>query len=197
MGKREGVSTSMLVLRDWQNFSMLTGTASATLIGLLFVAISISMGTNLSLRQTTISLRTFVEPTLLYYVQSLALSCVAIMPLPIPLLLGVLLLVLAALDLFLTGMGAFRMRVLHREDTRDAGHWIWYMAFPLLAGILSIGTPISVPFALMGVPMVNLLCLAIGLHNSWVLTVWLTQHREGWLPSQEEPQFTQNDDSPR
>jgi hypothetical protein len=75
------------------------------------------------------------------------------------------------------------------------------MAFPLLAGLLSmitsIGLLLGVPFALMGVPIVDLLCLAIGLHNSWVLTVWLTQHREGWLPSREEPQFTQNDDSPR
>jgi len=51
------------------------------------------MGTTLSLRQATTSLRTFVEPTLLYYVQALALSCVAIMPLPNPLLLGVLLIV--------------------------------------------------------------------------------------------------------
>lgn len=188
------------MLHDWQNFYMLTGTASATLIGLLFVAVSISMGTTLSLRQATTSLRTFVEPTLLYYVQALVLSCVAIMPLPNPLLLGVLLLVLASLDLFLAGRVSWRMRVLHREDTRDTGHWIWYMAFTLLAGILSISTAIGLllrlPFALVGVPMVTLLCLAIGLHNSWVLTVWLTQHREGWIPSREEPQLTQNDDGP-
>jgi len=191
----------MLVLHDWQNFYMLTGTASATLIGLLFVAISISMGTNLSLKQAMASLRTFVEPTLLYYVQALAISCVAIMPLPNPVLLGVLLLVLAALDLFLTGRVSWRMRVLDREDARDAGHWIWYMAFPLFASILSISTALGlllgVPFALLGIPMVDLLCLAIGLHNSWVLTVWLIQQREGWIPSREEPQSLQNDDSPR
>lgn len=111
-----------------------------------------------------------------------------------PLLLGVLLLVLAALDLFLTGRVSWRMRVLHGEEARDARHWIWYMAFPLLAGVLSISTALGlllgVPFALLGIPMVDLLCLAIGLHNSWVLTVWLTLHRE-------EPQLTQNDDSPR
>jgi hypothetical protein len=192
----------MPVLHDWQNFYMLTGTASATLIGLLFVAISISMGTHLSLQQTMASLRTFVEPTLWYYVQALAISCVATMPLPNPvLLLGVLLLVLAALDLFLTGRGTFRMRVLDREDARDARHWIWYMVFPLFAGILSISTALGlllgVPFALLGISMVDLLCLAIGLHNSWVLTVWLIQQREGWFPSREEPQFPQNDDGPR
>lgn len=191
----------MLVLQGWQNFYMLTGTASATLIGLLFVAISISMGTKLSLGQAKTSLQTFVEPTLLYYVQTLAISCVAIMPLANPLLLGILLLVLAALDLFLTGKVAFRMRVLDREDVRDAGHWIWHVVFPLLAGVLSVGTAfglfLSVPFALLGVPIVDLLCLAIGLHNSWVLTVWLTQQREEWMPSREEPPCAHNDDGPR
>ena len=191
----------MLALRDWQNFYMLTGTASATLIGLLFVGISISMGTNLSLRQVTTSLRTYVEPTLLYYVQALVVSCVAIMPLSTPLLLGGVLMVLASLDLFLTGRVAFRMLVLHRDEVLNAEHWIWNTALPFLAGIVSIGTTvgllIGLPFALMGVWMVDLLCLAIGLHNSWVLTVWLTQHREGWTPPREEQQPSQRDAIPQ
>jgi hypothetical protein len=187
----------MLPLRDWQNFYMLTGTASATLIGLLFVGISISMGTNLSLRQVTTSLRTYVEPTLLYYVQSLVVSCVAIMPLSNPLLLGGVLMVLASLDLFLAGRVAFRMLVLHRDEVLNAGHWIWNTELPFLTGIVSIGTAIGLliglPFALMGVWMVDLLCLVIGLHNSWVLTVWLTQYREGWAPPRGEQQLSQRD----
>ena len=191
----------MLALRDWQNFYMLTGTASATLIGLLFVGISISMGTNLSLRQVTTSLRTYVEPTLLYYVQTLVVSCVAIMPLSHPLLLGGVLMVLASLDLFLTGRVAFRMLVLHRDEVLNAGHWIWNVALPFLMGIVSIGTAIGLliglPFALMGVWMVDLLCLVIGLHNSWVLTVWLTQYREGWTPPREEQQPSQRDAIPQ
>ena len=162
----------MLALRDWQNFSLLTGTASATLIGLLFVGISISMGTNLSLRQVSISLRTYVEPTLLYYVQTLVVSCVAIMPLSNPLLLGGVLMVLASLDLFLTGRVFWRMLVLHHDEVLNAELWIWNTALPFLASIVSMGTAIGLliglPFALMGVWMVDLLCLAIGLHNSWV-----------------------------
>ncbi len=191
----------MLPLRDWQNFYMLTGTASATLIGLLFVGISISMGTNLSLRQVTTSLQTFVEPTLLYYVQALVVSCVAIMPLSNPLLLGGVLMGLASLDLFLTGRVAFRMLVLHRDEVLNAELWIWHTALPFLAGIVSIGTAIGLliglPFALMGVWMVDLLCLFIGLHNSWMLTVWLTHQREGWTPPREEQQPSQRDAIPQ
>jgi hypothetical protein len=191
----------MLALRDWQNFYMLTGTASATLIGLLFVGISISMGTNLSLRQVTTSLRTYVEPTLLYYVQTLAVSCVAIMPLSNPLLLGGVLMGLASLDLFLAGRVCWRMLVLHRDDVLNAEYWIWNTALPFLAGIVSMGTAIGLliglPVALMGVSMVDLLCLTIGLHNSWVLTVWVSQQREGWTPPREEQQPSQRDAIPQ
>ena len=45
--------------------------------------------------------------------------------------------------------------------------------------------------------MVDLLCLAIGLHNSWVLTVWVTQQREGWTPPREEQQPSQRDAIPQ
>ena len=145
----------MFPLRDWQNFYMLTGQASATLIGLLFVGISISMGTNLSLRQVTTSLRTYVEPTLLYYVQALAVSCVAIMPFSHPLLLGGVLMGLASLDLFLTGRVAFRMLNLHRDEDLHARLWIWNTVLPFLTGTVSIGTAIGLlidlPCALMGV----------------------------------------------
>ena len=191
----------MLALRDWQNFYLLTGTASATLIGLLFVGISISMGTNLSLRQVTTSLQTYVEPTLLYYVQALVVSCVAIMPLSHPLLLGGVLMVLASLDLFLAGRVFWRMLVLHHDEVLNAELWIWNTALPFLAGTVSIGIAIGLliglPFAPMGVWMVDLLCLAIGLHNSWVLTVWVTQQREGWTPPREEQQPSQRDAIPQ
>ncbi|HEY6286312.1 MAG TPA: hypothetical protein VIX20_11660, partial [Ktedonobacteraceae bacterium] len=73
---------NMLVLRDWQSFYILTGTASATLIGLLFIAISI--GSNLPIQRITDNMHTFVNPTLLYYFQVLLVSCLAVMPLQSP-----------------------------------------------------------------------------------------------------------------
>ena len=187
----------MLALHDWQNFYMLTGTAAATLIGLLFVAVSISMGTNLPLRQAANSLRTFVNPTLLYYVQALVVSCLSVMPLSGPLLLSVVLIVLGCIDIFLTAKVCWRILVLHRNETIDLGHWVWHTAFPLLAGILYGGVAIGLltgqqlAVGILSIP--DLLCLAVGLHNTWVLTIWLLLHREGWDATQDEQQATRGD----
>jgi hypothetical protein len=52
----------MLALHNWQNFYILMGTASATLIGLLFVAIS--TGGYIPAQQAKEYTRTFVYPIL-------------------------------------------------------------------------------------------------------------------------------------
>ena len=187
----------MLALHDWQNFYMLTGTAAATLIGLLFVAISISVGTNLSLQQATNSLRTFVDPTLLYYVQALLVSCLTVMPISSSYILGVVLIVQGSIDIALTVKVYWRIIVVHRAETFDSRHWVWHIALPMLTGILyvcvAIGLFIGWQFALVGLSLAVLLCLAIGLHNTWILTIWLILHREAFQQTQNEQQTTTKD----
>ncbi len=50
-------------LHDWQNFYLLVGTAAATLVGLMFVAIS--LGVRSITQQHIPALRVFVSPTLI------------------------------------------------------------------------------------------------------------------------------------
>ena len=172
--------TSLLALRDWQNFYMLTGAAAATLIGLLFVAISISVGANLSIQQARNSLRTFVSPILVNYSQVFIISCLVVMPLQSINLLGGVVVVLGGYNFFLALKVFWRILVLHRDEM-DLGHWVWHFLLPLVAGILLIciaigffyGAPLSAP----GLAVTDLLCLAIGLRNTWVLTLWLVLHQ--------------------
>src|SRR5690348_8652785 len=166
-------------LRDWQNFYLLTGTAAATLVGLLFIAVSISAGIDLSGRQAADALRTFVTPILMYYFQVLLVSCIALIPLQSSLLLSGVLVILGSINIALTLKVFWRMLVLHRE-VMDLLHWLWHGLLPLIAGILFAGTALGFlwggSLALAGLSIVNLLCLAIGLRNSWALTTWLILH---------------------
>ncbi|HEU0000054.1 MAG TPA: hypothetical protein VFQ36_04100 [Ktedonobacteraceae bacterium] len=172
--------TPVLTLRDWQNFYMLTGAAAATLIGLLFVAISISVGTNLSIKQARNSLRTFVNPILVYYSQVFIISCLAIMPLQSINILGGVVVVLGGLNIFLALKICWRILVLHRDEM-ELGHWIWHFFLPLITSILYVCTAIGffngAQLAAPGLSVADLLCLAIGLRNTWVLTLWLVMHQ--------------------
>jgi hypothetical protein len=105
---------NVIVLRDWQSFYILTGTASATLIGLLFIAVSI--GSNLPMQQITNNLQTFVNPTLLAYFQVLLVSCLAVMPLQSPFIYIGAFAVLGVLNIVLASKVSWRIRVFHRED---------------------------------------------------------------------------------
>jgi hypothetical protein len=181
----------MLILRDWQNFFMLTGTASATLIGLLFLAVSI--GTPFSASQTRAYLRTFVSPILLSYSQVLLLSCLALMPLPGSFIPGILLLIPGCFNSALALKVCWRILVLHRDDQIDLGHWIWHIVLPLLTGLLlgttAIGFLTEEAWAPLGFAVTNLLFLALGLRNTWVLTIWLLLHRmqENTVSHSEDP----------
>lgn len=173
----------MLALHDWQTFYTLTGTAAATLIGLLFVAVSI--GTNLPREQSINSLRTFVTPTLLNYIYALLVSCVAVMPLQSPLFLNILVVALAVISVLLPLKILWRIIVIHHDDNIDLNHWIWHCWLPLGAGLLLACVAIAIlagilsgeSFALIGLASSTLLFIAIGLRNTWELTLWLLLHR--------------------
>lgn len=172
--------TLLQTIRDWQNFYMLTGAAAATLIGLLFVAISISVGTNLSYERARNSLRTFVSPILVYYVQAFLISCLAVIPLQNITIPGFVIAIPGIIDIFLALKVCWRILVLHRDEM-DLGHWIWHFLLPLLTGLLlisvSIGFFYDTQLVASGLAIAVLLCLTIGLRNTWVLTLWLILHQ--------------------
>lgn len=172
--------TLLQTIRGWQNFYMLTGAAAATLIGLLFVAISISVGINLSVERARASLRTFVSPILVYYVQAFIISCLVVMPLQTINLPGVVLLIPGAINIFLALKICWGILVLHLKEV-DMGHWIWHFLLPLLAGLLlicvAVGFFYDAPLVAPGLAIAELLCLTIGLRNTWMLTLWLVLHQ--------------------
>src|SRR5712675_2111028 len=80
---------------SWQNFYLLVGTAAATLVGLMFVAVT--FGASLVTEQTSASARAFLDPTFTHFVQILLTACLIAIPTMGTTVLGVLLLVMSAL----------------------------------------------------------------------------------------------------
>jgi len=62
----------------WHDFYTLIGTASATLVGLMFVAASVGTGVFTSERQ--VALRTFLSPTVVAFSVVLGTSLIGVLP---------------------------------------------------------------------------------------------------------------------
>ena len=82
-----------MILASWQNFYLLVGEASATLIGLMFVAIT--FGASLITEETSASARSFIDPTFTHFVHVLVTACLMVIPNMSTTALGVLFALLA------------------------------------------------------------------------------------------------------
>jgi hypothetical protein len=74
------------MLRDWQTYYFLTGSASAGLIGLLFVAIS--LGTGIASSDPTVATKAWATPIIVHFSGALFISALLIMPTLTPSALG-------------------------------------------------------------------------------------------------------------
>jgi hypothetical protein len=166
------------LLRDWQSFYLLTGTAGATLIGLIFLAIS--LGARLVPAEDTAPLRAFVVPIVTHFGAVLLLSGLLLIPAyTLPWLGGTLLaggLVGLAYDLEV----ARQMRRHHQEAAPlDWRHWLWHWLVPsagfalvAAAGLgLLLGRVAWLPAAALGA----LALLYVGLRNAFDLFLWIAR----------------------
>jgi hypothetical protein len=172
-------------LRDWQNFYVLMGGASATLTGLMFVAISLGM--NLVRNdQTDNDIRTYVTPTLFHFVAVLLLAAITLMgghtPLTFALLVGVVVLIGLWKVRGVMHLMRLQMETNSANHIREDNHWIWHGFLPLvaygLAGCVAIGQLIStVPLLFMGLALAEIMLLLVAIRNTWLLVLWIARQR--------------------
>jgi hypothetical protein len=164
------------VLQGWQNFYILTGTASATLAGLMFVAVT--FGSGLVTRETAQSTRAFLDPIYMHFVQVLLTSCLLTVPVLGPTLLGGVLIFAGGLRL--GGLYAVLRR--HQEAQRkyndiELSDWLAAIVLPFLCYALLMATGagfiLRQDLALVGLAIVTLALLFIGIHSAWELFVWM------------------------
>jgi hypothetical protein len=163
----------------WQNFYILTGTAAATLVGLMFVAVT--FGASLvppDQPQTNESARAFLDPTFNHFVQVLVTACLLEIPTLSATLLGVVLLLLSALRTTTLFWVSRRLMESHRlHGDMELLDWLSGVVFPLLAylllGATGAGFLGGYVIAFDGLAIVTIAMLLIGVYGAWELLVWM------------------------
>jgi len=153
---------------DWHDFYMLLGTASAALVALLFVAVSI--GASFITPERSTATRTFMSPVVFHFSTLLLLSLVALVPVhtTISLAVGIALVAIAGL-----GYSTAVLVGLARASVRDTADTFGYGFCPLaayLAILAAAGFMISL--SALGADILAaaaLVLLAVNIRNAWDL----------------------------
>ncbi len=93
-------------LQRWHDFYLLVGGAAATLVGLMFVAIS--LGSRLITERSLPALRVFVTPTIIHFIYALVIATVVVIPTVRRMPLGGLLVLVGILSFAQVGEGGAR-----------------------------------------------------------------------------------------
>ena len=165
-------------LQPWHDFFLLIGGASATLLGLVFVAASIAGAIPNEKLGTAETRALWTKPILRAFGRPLALAALGLVPGLSPVTFGCGVAVLAVADLvYLVIVG--RGLVIHHRRVRDleTSDWVWNLVLPSGTSLAILGT--GVALAMGGVWAVYPLAAAIGLHlvigvhNAWDLADFL------------------------
>jgi len=164
----------------WQNFYLLVGAASATLIGLMFVAVT--FGARIVTKETQVSARAFLDPTFTHFVQVLVTACMMTIPTMGSTVLGILLLAIGALR------GAALVRVFRHMSLAQRIHhdielsdWLTGVALPLVCFLLLGGTGAAFltghDGAFNALAIATVAVLLNGIYGAWELVVWMAVTR--------------------
>ena len=158
------------MLEGWHEFYTLLGTAAATLVALMFVAVSVAVGLLTSDR--SVGTRIYMSPIIMHYASVLFVSLIALVP---GLGDGALGLIIVASGLAGFAYSVFITIRLFRDSKSEFVDRFAYGAWPFVAyaGIIAGGVLIAerykwAPDILAGA---LLLLLLVNVRNAWDLTV--------------------------
>jgi len=169
----------LIMLRGWDNFFIMAGTAAATLIGLVFVAVTV--GTGFSKSSIVHGTRGFLTPTLIRFSGVLFLSLAVLAPWPSARPIGIILSMGGLVGL------AYQIRVIVGRHKVGLILFNWYDWLPhvvvpalgsgsLIAGASGLLAERSfAPYAIAGAAV---LLLFAGIYGAWDLTLWMIKNRE-------------------
>ena len=168
-------------LHEWHDFYLLIGTASATLVGLLFVAASVGM--RYFTKEREAALKAFLTPTVMHFTSVLLTCLFATAP------------VRASVppSVFLLGVGVFGIGYSIRVwinmtrggffGTIDLEDRLWYVLAPMTGYLLMSAGAVVVLWVHQGagldlIAFTLVLLLLLGIRNAWDMTIWIVIRTE-------------------
>jgi hypothetical protein len=169
---------SIELLKQWHDFYVLVGTAGATLLALLFVAVSIGAG--YLTEQHKAATRTFMSPVVVHFTSVFFLSAIALFPWQqakiFAALIGATALIGAIISTYIT------IQVVRTDVTNDIEDYLAYGLLPGLGYLALLAAAMSIylqkDFGLTALAGVLLLLAIVNIRNAWDLTLTMVRrHR--------------------
>jgi len=167
-------SSAAELFHTWHDFYTLLGTASATLVGLMFVAASI--GSSVFGEQHRYALQAFISPTVVNFAAALFVCIGVMIPSQTWLSLGLLLAAGGIAGLVYAGRVWFQM-IIRRKFHVDAIDRMFYATVPLLGYLLVLASGILLLLGKGWSAEVTAAALVVllfaGIRNAWDMTTWI------------------------
>lgn len=172
------------LLHDWHDFYLLVGTASATLVGLMFVAVSI--GAAIFNEDHRAAMTAFITPTVMHFAAGLFTCLLVTIPTQSWRTLGVLLGAGAIAGSIYCSRLVVQMILPRHRFNVDFSDRLFYALLPLLGYLLAL---ISAVLLLMQSPVSTdliaaavLTLLVAAIRNAWDMMVWIVIKTPGGAP---------------
>jgi hypothetical protein len=163
------------LLHEWHDFYVLVGTASATLVGLMFIAVSI--GTAIFNEDHRAAMTAFITPTVTHFAAVLFACLVATIPSHTWYTLGGLIGAGALVGSVYSG-GLVVQMIIRRRFTIDLEDGLFYALLPLAGYVLALVAAVllftriaALSADLIAAAVLTLLFAAI--RNAWDMMVWI------------------------
>jgi hypothetical protein len=175
-------STFAAAAASWHTFYSLVGTAGATLVGLMFVAVT--FGASLVKPETANVARAFIDPPFRHFVQVLFTSCLVVIPRMPPWLLGAMVAGVGAMRAVYLVRVAGHMRTAHAANGDiELSDWMSLIVMPAICHALlvasGVGLIVGATWALCTLAIATITILLVGAFGAWELTLWMVMTRAG------------------
>jgi hypothetical protein len=166
-------------LKQWHDFYILVGTAGATLLALLFVAVSLGAGFLSNERRD--GTRTFMSPVVLHFTSVFFISAICLLPWHQGRILAALIGITAVIGALLSAYITFV--VVRTDMTNYVEDYLAYGLFPCLGYLALLAAAVLIyqeqEFGLDALAGALLLLAIVSIRNAWDLTLAMARKPRG------------------